>query len=206
MGQSLRRILLADDDRLVLSTLGQGLRDAGYEVFEATDGDAAIRVCEDSRPDLAILDMRMPGKTGVEAAHYIRQHTDVPFIFLSAYGDKEVVELAVEEGALGYLVKPLDVPQLVPSIEAALARADELRRLRKSQDDLSTALEGGRETSMAVGVLMERYRLTRDTAFEALRFHARSERRKLAAVASELLNAAEVLSLGPDVLKRAGGS
>jgi len=206
MGQHLRRILLADDDRLVLSTLSQGLRDSGYEVFEATDGDAAIRVCEDAHPDLAILDMRMPGKTGVEVAHYMRENTNVPFMFLSAYGDKEVVQLAVEEGALGYLVKPLDIPQVVPSIEAALARADELRRLRKSQDDLSTALEGGRETSMAVGLIMERYRLTRQTAFEALRFHARSERRKLAAVASELLDASEKLCLASDVLKRAGGN
>ena len=206
MGQHLRRILLADDDRLVLSTLSQGLRDSGYEVFEATDGDAAIRVCEDAHPDLAILDMRMPGKTGVEVAHYMRENTNVPFMFLSAYGDKEVVQLAVDEGALGYLVKPLDIPQVVPSIEAALARADELRRLRKSQDDLSTALEGGRETSMAVGLIMERYRLTRQTAFEALRFHARSERRKLAAVASELLDASEKLCLASDVLKRAGGN
>lgn len=200
-----KRILLADDDRLVLATMGQGLRDAGYEVLEATDGEAALRLCESEAPELAILDMRMPGMTGVEAAHYIREKTDVPFMFLSAYGDKEVVQLAVEEGALGYLVKPIDIPQLVPAIEAALARAEEFRQLRKSQDDLTTALEGGRETSMAVGLIMERYRLTRQTAFEALRFHARSERRKLASVASEFLDAAESLCLSPDILKRAAG-
>ncbi|MEJ2507970.1 MAG: response regulator [Gammaproteobacteria bacterium] len=200
-----KRLLLADDDRLVLATMGQGLRDAGYEILEATDGEAAVRLCESEGPDLAILDMRMPGMTGVEAAHYIREKTDVPFMFLSAYGDKEVVQLAVEEGALGYLVKPLDIPQLVPSIEAALARADELRRLRKTEHDLTNALEGGRETSMAIGLIMERYRLTRQTAFEALRFHARSKRRKLVTVASEFLDSAESLCLSPDVLKRAEG-
>jgi len=120
------RILIADDDRLILSTLGQGLRDVGYEVLEATDGKAAVHVCETSQPELAILDMRMPGMSGVEAAHLIRQRTATPFIFLSAYGDKEVVQLAVQEGALAYLVKPVDTPQIVPTIEAALARAAEL--------------------------------------------------------------------------------
>lgn len=198
-----KRVLLADDDRLILSTMGEGLRDAGYEVLEVTDGRSAVRVCESEHPDLAILDIRMPGMSGIEAAHEIRERTDVPFMLLSAYGDKEVVKLAVEEGALGYLVKPMDIPQIIPAIEAALARAQELRELRRTEKDLSVALESGRQTSMAVGLIMERYRLTRQAAFEALRFHARSERRKITAVAAELIDAADALSLPSDVLQRA---
>lgn len=194
------RILLADDDRLILSTLGQGLRDAGYEILEATDGKAAVHVCETAQPELAILDIRMPGMSGVEAAHLIRERTATPFIFLSAYGDKEVVQLAVQEGALAYLVKPVDIPQIVPTIEAALARAAELSELRHATDSLSSALKMNRETSMAVGLIMERYRVTRDVAFEILRQYARSERLKVNQLASSLLNAVEGLSIPSDFL------
>jgi AmiR/NasT family two-component response regulator len=192
---SSHRLLLADDDRLILSTLGQGLRDAGYEILEATDGKSAVHICERSLPDLAILDIRMPGISGVEAAHQIREKTKTPFIFLSAYGDKEVVQLAVQEGALAYLVKPVDIPQIVPTIEAALARAEELAELRTSTQNLNSALDTNRETSMAVGLVMERYRVNRDTAFKILRNYARSERLKLNQLAADLLNAAETISI-----------
>lgn len=199
------RILLADDDRLILSTLGQGLRDAGYDILEATDGNAAVQLCETTRPELAILDMRMPGLSGVEAAHLIRQKTEVPFIFLTAYGDKEVVKLAVEEGALGYLVKPVDLPQIVPAIEAALARAAELSALRESERNLMSSLETNRETSMAVGLIMERYRLDRHMAFEMLRRLARSEQLKIKQIAGDLLNAADTLNVLHELLPKAPG-
>ena len=199
---SAHRLLLADDDRLILSTLGQGLRDAGYEILEATDGKAAVHICEISQPDLAILDIRMPGMSGVEAARLIREKTQTPFIFLSAYGDKEVVQLAVQEGALAYLVKPVDIPQIVPTIEAALARSAELSELRQSADNLSSALETNRETSMAVGLIMERYRVNRDMAFKILRQYARSERLKLNQLAANLLSAAETLSIPPQFLPK----
>jgi len=188
------RILLADDDRLILSTLGQGLRDAGYEVLEATDGQAALSLCESERPDLAILDVRMPGISGLETAHLIRQKTDMPVIFLSAYGGKDIVRLAVDEGALSYLVKPVDVPQIVPAIEAALARAAELSSLRESERKLTASLETNRETSMAVGLIMERFRLDRHAAFEVLRKFARSEQRKINHVAEDLLRSADTIN------------
>jgi len=194
------RILLADDDRLILSTLGQGLRDVGYDILEATDGKAAVHLCETTPPELAILDIRMPGLSGVEAACLIRQNGEVPFIFLSAYGDKDVVKLAVEVGALAYLVKPVDIPQIVPTIEAALARAAELAELRKSERTLTSALETSRETSMAVGLIMERYRVNRDMAFKILRKYARSERLKIKQIAGDLLSAADTLSIPHEFL------
>ena len=196
------RLLIADDDRLILSTLGQGLRDAGYEILEASDGSAAVHLCETAQPDLAVLDVRMPGMSGVEAARQIRQHTNVPFIFLSAYGDKEIVKLAVEEGALGYLVKPVDIPQIVPAIEAALARAADFSTLRESERNLISSLESNRETSMAVGLIMERYRLDRDTAFKALRQHARSKKIKLNQLAEDLLGAEDTLNLLHEVVAK----
>ena len=189
------RILIADDDRLILSTLGQGLRDAGYEVLEASDGKAAVHLCETAQPELAVLDMRMPGLSGIEAARLIRERTKVPFIFLSAYGEHDIVRLAVKEGALGYLVKPVDIPQIVPAIEAALARGADISHLRESEQNLITSLEANRVTSIAVGLIMERYHLDRNTAFEQLRQIARSRQVKVRQVAEELLRAADSLNV-----------
>lgn len=198
-----RKIVLADDDRLILATLGSGLRNAGYEILEAADGDEALRLCETEHPDLAILDVRMPGKTGVEAAREIRARTRVPCLFLSAYSGTDVVHAAIDEGALGYLVKPVDVAQVIPSIEAALVRAAENRQLQDSETRLSQALAGSRDTATAVGILMERFHLRRGAAFEALRFHARSQRRKIEDVAAAYVAAGDTLTLPEDVLARA---
>jgi AmiR/NasT family two-component response regulator len=201
MGMS--RILLVDDDRLILALMGEDLRKQGYEIHTSSNGEEAVLQCETDPPDLAILDVCMPGMSGIDAARQLRERTDVPYMFLSAYGDDDIVRNAVDEGALGYLVKPVDVAKIIPSIEAALARAKELRSLREREAHLSTALAAGRESSMAVGIIMERYRLDRRAAFEALRFHARSQRRKLDEVAAEFVQSAEKANLPAEALGRA---
>lgn len=180
-------LLLADDDRLVLATLAEGLRRHGYTVLDAAGGEEAIRLAGEHRPDLAILDMRMPDRDGLAVARWLCEHTDCPFLFLSAYGDAEVVEAAVQSGALGYLVKPLDVQQIQPSIEAALNRGREMRALLEEEAQLSAALRLGREISMAVGILMAREGLDEQAAFERLRHQARTQRRRLSALAAELV-------------------
>ena len=187
-------ILVVDDDRMVLAALSRGLRDAGYQVSEASNGEDAFVLAEKAKPDLALLDVRMPGMDGIELGRMLQQKTTVPFLYLSAYGQPDIVKQAVEHGALGYLVKPLDIPQIVPEIEAALSRAAELKKLRESEGQLSAALAGSREISMAVGLLMMRDRLDRAQAFELLRSHARSKRRPVAEVAKELLVSAENLN------------
>ena len=197
------QILLVDDDRLILALVGEGLRKNGYLVQTASSGDEALAVCESSPPDLVILDVRMPGRSGVEVARELRTRGDVPYMFLSAYGELDIVKSAVDEGALGYLVKPIDVPQVIPTIEAALARARELRALREREAQLNTALAAGRESSIAVGLIMERYRLDRKAAFEALRFHARTQRRKIEEVATDMVTSAEQMNLPADVLAKA---
>ena len=126
---------------------------------------------------------------------HLREHTQIPFVFLSAYGDDDIVSQGVAEGALVYLVKPLDVSQLVPAIETALSRSQDLYQLRQAQHQLTTALAGNRSTSVAVGLIMERYRLSERDAFERLRLFARSNRRKLHDVAEEIVNAAESFNL-----------
>ncbi len=186
-----RHILVVDDDRLVLAALAEGLRTAGYRVTSVASGEDALGITD--RPDLALLDVRMPGMSGIELGRKLREQGGVPFLFLSAYGDQEIVKQAAEEGALGYLVKPLDIQQIVPSVEAALARGSEIRKLRESEAQLSTALTGSREISMAVGLLMMRDRLNREQAFDVLRANARSQRRPIAELAKELLTSSENL-------------
>jgi AmiR/NasT family two-component response regulator len=189
-----RHILVVDDDRLVLAALAEGLRAAGYRVTGTAGPQDAIDIAARDAPDLALLDVRMPGMSGIELGGKLRELGDIPVLFLSAYGDQEIVKQAAGEGALGYLVKPLDVQQIVPSIEAALARGRDIKKLRESEAQLNAALAGSREVSMAVGVLMMRDRLDRTQAFELLRFHARSQRRTAAEVARELLSSAENLN------------
>lgn len=189
-----RKVLLVDDDRLVLATLSKGLEEYGYAVQACASAEEAQRIMGIERPDIAILDVRMPGQSGMELAKQVLEHPGVPFIFLTAYSEDDVVKQAVEQGALGYLVKPLDIPQLVPAIEAALARSTDIGKLRNTGQQLQTALNENREVSMAVGLLMERRQLNRQQAFEALRSSARTQRRKIAEVAEELLSAAELLN------------
>jgi response regulator NasT len=190
-----RLILIVDDDRLILATLSKGLHQAGYEVLQAASGEEAYRVALESKPDLAVLDVRMPNMTGIQLARLLREQTQVPFIFLSAYGDMDIARQAADYGAVGYLVKPVDTPQIIPAIEAGLARAEEIRKLRRTEAELNTALAESRETSIATGVVMERYHVSRKKAFETLRDFARSHQRRVSDVASELIHAEELLNV-----------
>lgn len=187
-----KRLLLLDDDRLVLATLGEGLRQAGYRVTTASSVEEAEEALAGGSIDLAILDVRMPGLSGIDLAWRLHAaDNEVPFIFLTAYSDEELVEQATAAGAMGYVVKPADPDRLVPAIEAAFARAGDAKKLRDTGRQLQTALDAGRDVSLAVGITMERRRLGRQDAFELLRAHARTERRKLADLARELVLAVE---------------
>jgi AmiR/NasT family two-component response regulator len=188
-------ILLVDDDRLVLLTVANGLRKAGYEVLEASSSVEAIAICETQLPDLAIFDVRMPGKSGIDAAQELAAKYDLPFMIFSAYSDQNLVDEAIERGALSYLIKPLDVIQLTPVIEVALQRAKDIKSLKEAEFHLNRALNSGRDTSAAVGILMERFQVTGDDAFELLRSYARSNRRKVADVAADVLSATEQVNL-----------
>lgn len=189
-----RLILVVDDDELILFLVEHSLRCAGYDVISAGGAMAALaRMAAHSRqPDLAVLDVTMPGMSGLELAELLRQSWQIPSMFLTASDDQATVRYASEHGALGYLVKPVDAWRIRPSVQAALARADDIRRLRYNESRLTAALQQGRETGMAVGMLMERHKTDRDTAFRMLRDQARRARRKLNEVAGDLLGAADL--------------
>jgi response regulator NasT len=117
------KILVVDDDRLVLATVTHGLAKAGYEIIDADNGDDAILLARQHRPDLALLDIRMEGMSGFDVAAYLRESLQTPFMFLSAFADDATVAQVKALGAVAYLVKPLDISQIVPTVEAALATA-----------------------------------------------------------------------------------
>jgi response regulator NasT len=184
-------ILIVDDDRLVLATLAAGLRQAGLAVVEADNGDDAILLARKHRPALAILDMRMQGKSGMDVARYLAANTETGFLFLSAFGDSDIVEEATRMGALGYLVKPLDVRQIVPAVRAALAQV-QARQSAGGARAVDPAM-ASRDELVAVGMLMESRRLDFDRALQALRDQAANEKRSAAELASSLVLAANRL-------------
>jgi DNA-binding response OmpR family regulator len=188
-------ILVVDDDRLVLATLVAGLKQAGFEVIEADNGDDAILLARKYKPSLAILDMRMQGKSGMDVARYLAANTSTGFMFLSAFGDADIVEEATRMGALGYLVKPLDVRQIVPAVRAALARWEELRAAPGIAPDNGGA--PGRDEYIAIGIMMERLRIDYDRALEALRAQARAEGTTTAQLAATMVDAANRLNSIP---------
>jgi len=184
------KILVVDDDRLVLATLTYGLAQAGFEVIDADNGDDAILLAREHRPDLALLDIRMEGLSGFDVAAYLREYLQIPFMFLSAFADEETVAKVKELGAVAYLVKPLDIHQIVPAVEAAFAnRATPSMTPAKPSDPVLSQV-----VALAVGVLMHRYSLTRHEALERLQKLCLSENRAIEDQAMRLVDAVELLS------------
>lgn len=199
------RILIVDDDRNLAELLGEVLTRSEYEVLIAESADEAIAAVSATTPSIAVLDVRMPGTSGLELGTMLRDQFGVPFVFLTLLDDDATVRRATDLGALAYIVKPADMRQCVPTIDAAVARAAELKRLREAETHLSIALQQGREVSMAVGLLMERFKLRRDAAFERLRLEARSRRQRVSALAAELLESADqlnALAVGANTFRR----
>jgi two-component system, response regulator PdtaR len=188
------RILVVDDDRLVLATLTHGLTQAGYEVIDADNGDEAILLAREHRPALALLDIRMEGKSGFDVAETLRDAYRIPFMFLSAFSDEATRAKVQSLGALDYLIKPLDVGQIVPAVDAAMARvrsagaAPPAAALGASVDALADPLP------LAVGVLMHRHSLARVEALRRLHSLAQAQGVSPRTQAERLLGAVEELA------------
>ncbi len=190
-------ILVVDDDRLVLATVVAGLKQADFDIIETDNGDDAILLARKHRPALAILDMRMQGKSGMDVARYLAANTSTGFMFLSAFGDSDIIEEATRLGALGYLVKPIDVKQIVPAVRAALARIEEQPaavRASLRPQTVAPATISLRDQQIAIGILMERLRLDYDRALDALRAQARTEGRSVDELATAMVEAANRLN------------
>ena len=199
--QSKRRILVVDDDRLVLATLSHGLAQAGYDVIDADNGDDAILLAREHRPELALLDIRMEGKSGFDVAQTLRDAYGIPFMFLSAFSDEATLATVKSLGALAYLVKPLDVSQIVPAVDAAFGQ------LRGAAAAAPAAPAGSAPAleraptqvqadpvALAAGVLMHRFSLSRDQAWRRLQRMADEQKMSLPVQAERLLAAVEELA------------
>lgn len=191
------KILVVDDDRLVLATLSYGLTQAGFEVIDADNGDDAILLAREHRPELALLDIRMEGLTGFDVAAYLREFLQTPFMFLSAFTDEATVAKVKELGAVAYLVKPLDISQIVPAVEAAFARSSTPAPGPAAPDAPSgspSELPPLDPTALAVGVLMHRYSLPRDDALARLMSLAAADGHSLPEQARRVVDAVELLA------------
>jgi len=192
------KILVVDDDRLVLATLSHGLSQAGYEVIDADNGDDAILLARQHRPDLALLDIRMEGKSGFDVAVYLRDHCHLPFMFLSAFSDEATVAQVKALGAVAYLVKPLDIGQIVPAVEAVFANLARLpndaTRAAPPEPAAAPSDPLAHGVSIAVGVLMHRFSLDRGAALSRLRRLAADEGHTLEKQSEQLVQSVELLA------------
>ncbi len=196
-------ILIAEDDRLSAYIFSEGLSVGGYPVKLAFSGREAVEAVKLCRPRLAIIDIGLPDMSGLDL---VRQFPGEPppFFVLSADRMEETIAEAVSLGALGYFVKPIEVSQLLPLVRSALARSTDLASMRTENQKLSDAIDSSRAISTAIGIIMERYRLRQNAAADALRFLARSQRRKMHAVAGEIVEASDALNIPREILRRVG--
>lgn len=185
---SATRILIAEDETIIRLDLRDILERAGYEVCaEARDGEEAVELARREQPDLAILDVKMPRLDGIDAARRMIEERPIPIVMLTAYSQEELVSRAIEVGVFGYLVKPFRESDLVPAIEAARARHEELSALRDEVESLAEALAARKIVERAKGLLMERESLTESEAFSRLRRASQVSGRPMRVVAEALI-------------------
>jgi two-component system, response regulator PdtaR len=182
------RILVAEDETIIRLDLRDMLERAGFEVCaEARDGVEAFELAGTERPDLAIMDVKMPRLDGIEAARRILDERPIPIVMLTAYGQDELVARAVEAGVFGYLVKPFRETDLLPAIATARARHEELTAVREEVDTLSEALAARKIIERAKGLLMAKEGLTEQEAFARLRKASQVSGRPLRVIAEAVV-------------------
>jgi AmiR/NasT family two-component response regulator len=178
-------ILIADDESMIRLGLETILEEAGHTVYAAADGVAAIKLAEGCTPDLVILDIKMPEMDGLEAARVLLDRTQVPIIFLTAYGEKDLVERAARLSVMGYLVKPIKEAELLAMIEVVASRFEEHARAAQAAAEMKDELASRRTIDRAKGLLMQREGISEFEAYHRLQQRAREQRRTLREVAEE---------------------
>ena len=186
MMQKPARILVAEDETLIRMDLVEMLREAGYEVVgEATNGQEAIELAESLRPDIAILDVKMPVLDGISAAEQIINIA--PVLMLTAYSQRDLVERARDAGAMAYVVKPFTINDLIPSIEIAISRHLQMRTLSQEVANLHERLESRKLIDRAKGILMQALNLSEPEAFSWIQRAAMDRRITMKEVAEAVI-------------------
>ncbi len=162
--------MVVDDESIVRMDIREILLEQGYEVVaEASDGEAAIAQALAHRPDLIVMDVKMPKMNGLKAGRIIYQKTSIPLLALTAYSHGQLVDEAKTSGIMAYLVKPVTESDLIPSLEIALAQADRLKRMNAQIEDLKQSLANRKLVERAKGLLMEQHQLNEKAAYEKMR-------------------------------------
>jgi response regulator NasT len=183
------RIALADDESIIRMDLKEILQGAGHAVVgEASDGDAALALLEKEKPDVAILDIKMPGKTGLAVAKAASEKKLCAVILLTAYGEKALIEEAKGSGAFVYLVKPFKEPELLASVEMAVTRFQELKALAGEVTDLQDEIETRKLVDRAKGHLMDAYKMKEADAFRFIQKQSMDQRKPLKEIARLILD------------------
>jgi two-component system, response regulator PdtaR len=187
------RILVAEDETIIRLDLKELLERAGFEVVgEAKDGREAVELARSLEPDLAIMDVKMPHLDGIDAARQILDQRPIPIVMLTAYGQQELVDRAVEAGVFGYLVKPFREADLLPAIATARSRHEELAALREEVDTLAEALAARKVIERAKGLLMTKESLSEQDAFARLRKASQVSGRPLRVIAEAVVATLDV--------------
>lgn len=185
---SQRRIIIADDESLIRLDLREMLISLNYDVIaEVGDGRAAVDLAKKLRPDLVIMDIKMPEVDGIAAAEELTREKIAPVVLLTAYSDQALVARAREAGVVGYIVKPFRETELMPVIEVAMARFDEFTSLEQELGDMKEALESRKVVERAKGVLMEVHGLRESEAFHRIRRTSMDTRKSMKEVAEAIL-------------------
>ncbi|MFN8534362.1 MAG: response regulator [Dehalococcoidia bacterium] len=193
-GRNSLRVVIADDEALRLLSLRQQLEGMGHQVVgEATTGEEAVLLARELKPDLIIMDIRMPVMDGIDAAKQITAERPVPIVLVTAYSEKSLAERAADAGIFAYLMKPVSEADLLPAIILATSRFDEFRELRTDIDDLREALEARKLIEQAKGILMNRRNLTEQEAFRRMQTQSQNENRKLVDIARAIIMADKML-------------
>jgi len=182
------RIVIADDEPIILLDLRQMLEELGMSVVgEASDGAQAVEKVRALKPDLAILDVKMPEMDGIEAARILHEERLAPVILLTAYSDSELIQRAKQAGVYGYIVKPFKQADLTPAIEVALARYQEARELEQQVKDLKEALETRKIIERAKGILMDTYGLREQEAYRRIQVQSMNTRKSMREIAEAII-------------------
>ncbi|MDI3548584.1 MAG: two-component system, response regulator PdtaR [Halanaerobiales bacterium] len=190
------RVLIAEDEHLILMGIESILKRLGHSIIaKANDGEEAIELVLEKKPDLILMDINLPNLDGIEAIKKINQAVVVPAIIISGYHDRKLLEKAKEAGVFGYLVKPVDERELKAAIEICIARFEEFQSLKKDYEHLKDALEARKYIERAKGILMDRNNLKEPEAMKALQKKSRDSNRKIVEVAKEIIKADNILRL-----------
>lgn len=184
-------ILLVDDEALIRLDLREMLTDAGHKIVgEAADGQQAVKLARELKPDFVIMDVKMPVMDGLEAATIIGEENIAPVLLLTAYSQRDIVEKATQAGVIAYLVKPVREEQLFPAMEVAFSRFRELQQLNQELLSLKDSLETRKLVDRAKGILMTAHQITEQEAYRKMQQYSMAKRMSLKALAESIISAA----------------